>query len=305
VFMDIDNIPLGVDFREHISGEVSRCDLLLALIGDRWLALDGSDKVRRIDSPSDLVRIEIESALNRSIPVVPVLIGGAKMPPKAELPESMQALAFRNAAEVSAGRDARHQLDQLANGLREILELQARRRIESGEESTRLTKTSLRNGSRRQWLMLCGGGASVTIAAVSLFWPRDTIQTPDGTLPPPAPAPAPPPLAAIAHDAASAAAAPAPPAAVEPAPLPAPAAASAPSNLLNQDDPTAIAMGYVEDASLTDGHQNIKKRRGANCSSCLLYQGEPGSFYGGCPLFSGKSVLARGWCSAWALRQPR
>jgi hypothetical protein len=72
VFMDIDNIPFGVDFREHIAAEVGQCDVALAVIGPRW---SGKTKAsRRIDDPKDFVRIEIESALQRGIPVIPVLI---------------------------------------------------------------------------------------------------------------------------------------------------------------------------------------------------------------------------------------
>ena len=87
VFMDIDTIPFGVDFRQHINEVVSQCDVLLALIGDRWAGVlpDGE---RRLDDPADFVRMEIETALNRGILVVPLLIGRVSMPSTTELPPS-------------------------------------------------------------------------------------------------------------------------------------------------------------------------------------------------------------------------
>ena len=60
VFMDVDSIPLGVDFRAHLDEAVGRCDVLLAVIGDSWL--ESRDGERRLDDASDFVRIEIESA---------------------------------------------------------------------------------------------------------------------------------------------------------------------------------------------------------------------------------------------------
>ena len=65
VFIDIDNIPLGVDFREHLGRAVTQCDVLLAIVGKTWLDSDKSESgKRRLDDPSDFVRIEVESALS-------------------------------------------------------------------------------------------------------------------------------------------------------------------------------------------------------------------------------------------------
>jgi hypothetical protein len=84
VFMDVDSIPYGVDFPQHLAQTVSRCDVLLVVIGERWLearyAEGPKQGQRRLDDPEDFVRIEIQSALARDIPVVPVLIGQASMP---------------------------------------------------------------------------------------------------------------------------------------------------------------------------------------------------------------------------------
>ena len=80
VFLDVDTIPFGVDFRKHINRAVGECNILLAVIGDAWIDAATDDGHRRIDSPSDYVRLEIESALKRDIPVVPVLVDNARIP---------------------------------------------------------------------------------------------------------------------------------------------------------------------------------------------------------------------------------
>src|SRR5262249_51459034 len=106
VFMDIDAIPLGVDFRKHLEEAVSKCDILLAVIGEHRHASKGPRRGEcRLDDPVDFVRIEIESALRRGIPVIPVLVGQAAMPPSQTMPDGLKDLAYRNAAEVRAGRD--------------------------------------------------------------------------------------------------------------------------------------------------------------------------------------------------------
>ena len=103
IFMDIDSIPFGVDFREHITAAVDQCGILLAVIGRNWAGEAGTP--RRIDDPRDFVRIEIESALERNIPVVPILVDHARMPDEADLPPSLARLAYRNALDLDQGRD--------------------------------------------------------------------------------------------------------------------------------------------------------------------------------------------------------
>src|SRR5262245_3456964 len=72
VFKDVDSISLGTDFRKVISQRVSECDVLLAVIGPMWLAARGPSGGRRLDDEADYVRIEIETALRRDIPVIPL-----------------------------------------------------------------------------------------------------------------------------------------------------------------------------------------------------------------------------------------
>jgi len=103
VFFDIDTIPLGTDFRKHISNSVQQCDVLLAVIGDSWVNSADEHGKKRLDDPADFVRLEIESALTREIPVIPVL-----------------ELSFRNATEVRAGLDLQQHLSRLITGIESL-----------------------------------------------------------------------------------------------------------------------------------------------------------------------------------------
>ena len=101
IFIDVDNIPVGVDFVQHLDQQVAQCDVLLALIGPDWLeAKNPQTGKRRLDDPKDFVRIEIASALKRGIPVAPVLLDGAPFPSENRLPEDLKALTRRNGVEV-------------------------------------------------------------------------------------------------------------------------------------------------------------------------------------------------------------
>ena len=105
LFMDIEAIPPGVDFEEHIRAEIEVCDLVLVLIGDNWLDVMPETGRRRIDDPGDFVRLEIEAALKSPrCRVIPVLVEGAMMPRQSELPESIARLARINAIELSDQR---------------------------------------------------------------------------------------------------------------------------------------------------------------------------------------------------------
>jgi TIR domain len=100
VFMDITAIGLGDDFVAKIEDEIDSIDALIAVIGRRWLETDAEGK-SRIEDPEDYVRIEIARALGRDIRVIPVLVQGAEMPPKSELPEDIQSLTRRNALRMT------------------------------------------------------------------------------------------------------------------------------------------------------------------------------------------------------------
>ena len=98
--MDVDTIEPGEDFYEAIVEAVSSCDVLISLIGERWLDATDRHGNRRLEKPNDFVRLEIATALARKIRVIPVLLHGATMPLHQELPENLASLARRNALEI-------------------------------------------------------------------------------------------------------------------------------------------------------------------------------------------------------------
>jgi TIR domain len=93
VFMDLDSLRPGDYFPDVIRRYIERCAVLIALIGDDWLALPGEDGKPRIHDPEDWVRVEIETALElENVQVIPVLVEGQRMPKAADMPDSLAVL---------------------------------------------------------------------------------------------------------------------------------------------------------------------------------------------------------------------
>lgn len=162
IFMDVDDIPKGVDFVDYLSAKVAQCETLVAVIGPQWLSVTNKSGERRLDDPDDFVRIEIAAALKRGIPVVPVLLDGTPMPTAAQLPEDMRGFERRNGAEVHR-RSLKADIDALVSDLGYA-------------------------GGGAPWGKILGGGLVSAAAALGVFaWldPLDLI--PDGPSPEPAP----------------------------------------------------------------------------------------------------------------------
>ena len=116
VFMDVDSIALGRDFRQVLQERLASCDVMLALIGPDWLDIRDASGNRRLNSPADFVRQEVAAALKRNIPVTPVLVRGAQIPAAEQLPDDLKDLAFRNGFELSHTRwesDVREMIKRL------------------------------------------------------------------------------------------------------------------------------------------------------------------------------------------------
>ncbi len=120
IFRDIDNIPPGIDFRQHIRASINESDVLMVVVGPRWLGDDQHGRPR-IHSESDFVRVEVEAALDRRIPVIPLLVGDAKMPEPDRLPVSLRDFAYRNAVEIDSGRDFDHHMNGLIRATDKIV----------------------------------------------------------------------------------------------------------------------------------------------------------------------------------------
>jgi hypothetical protein len=119
LFMDIDTIKPGEDFVNVIKGTVSSCKILLAVIGKQWASITNGSTLR-LDDPEDFVRLEIATAINREIRVIPVLVNGANMPRPEELPEDLRQLARLNAFEISDLR-WKYDVEQLINSIEKTL----------------------------------------------------------------------------------------------------------------------------------------------------------------------------------------
>jgi hypothetical protein len=104
VFMDLDSIEPGTDFLEAIKAGVESSRVLIALMGSKWLTATDKEGRRRLDNPDDYVRFEIRQALERRARVIPVLVDGATMPRRQQLPDDLAPLARLNALPISYDR---------------------------------------------------------------------------------------------------------------------------------------------------------------------------------------------------------
>jgi hypothetical protein len=138
VFLDYDSTPLGADFREYIRGVFDNCDILLAIIGPHWIGDEGrgSPRIMRDD---DWVRIEIDTALKKNIPVVPILIDRTPMPSKESLPEDIQNLVYRQAAIIDSQIDFNSHMERLIRQIDRTQNLQPTA-INAVSRDTRMTR---------------------------------------------------------------------------------------------------------------------------------------------------------------------
>ncbi len=181
VFMDIDSIPLGVDFRKYLADGVARCDVVLALIGEQWTG-DSGGSPRRIDDPNDFVRIELEAALARGIPVIPVLVGKAQPPRAEQLPESLRDLVFRNAAEVRPGKEAHVHLEALSRGIARHFQGPRPRpaAIADAPEKPQKSGPALGAFAARLVKPLVAGLVVLLLILALASWPFEKLGNPDG-----------------------------------------------------------------------------------------------------------------------------
>jgi len=97
VFMDVGDIAPGTDFTQVLEDAVASAAVMLVVIGPRWLESAAGDGRKRLDNPDDFVRVEIESALNHGLPMIPVLVDGAEFPSAEALPPSLAPITRRQA----------------------------------------------------------------------------------------------------------------------------------------------------------------------------------------------------------------
>jgi hypothetical protein len=160
VFMDLQDIAPGQNFAQSIDEMIATCDCVIAVIGPRWV----ETMQRRASGGEDFVQHEIAAALRRDIPVIPVLVGGARMPPAEHLPAAMSSLRYRNAFEV---RDERFDDDvaRLSDAISAHGGLPG-----AGQRS---------RAARRVPLMAAAGLVAAGAIAVGylVLWPKETAPT--------------------------------------------------------------------------------------------------------------------------------
>lgn len=157
IFKDVHSVQLGIDYLDFTADILDKCDVQLAIIGNQWLT------GRRIDNENDLVRVEIETAMGRGIPVIPVLVGGAEMPAEQELPESLKPLAYRNAIKVRPDPDFPTDMGRLVGALEGIIPIKA--------------GVGRRNPAWLPWL----GAVVVAMGVIAWYalWPQAVSETAD------------------------------------------------------------------------------------------------------------------------------
>jgi hypothetical protein len=118
VFIDADSIPVGVNFAEFIREVIGQCAVMLVVVGPRWvdIALNGA---RRLEDPGDYVRLEVKSAFDAGLRVIPVLVEEARMPQATQLPEALRDFAVMNATQVRYARDFDVDIGRLIKAIEE------------------------------------------------------------------------------------------------------------------------------------------------------------------------------------------
>jgi hypothetical protein len=104
IFRDVDGIGAGADFEEVLKATSGNADAMIVLIGPRWSSIADAQGKPRLHEPGDWVAREIAAALDKKIPIYPVLIDNAVLPRSDELPPTLQALIRHNAISLSDQR---------------------------------------------------------------------------------------------------------------------------------------------------------------------------------------------------------
>ena len=123
VFMDVTDIGVGEDFADAIGQAISSCRVVIILMGPRWHTVTDEMGRKRLDDPHDFVHIEVKSALDRNVQVIPVLVNGASMPKTSDLPVDLAGLTRHNAIEIRHRRfdtDVEYLVSELGSHLGEV-----------------------------------------------------------------------------------------------------------------------------------------------------------------------------------------
>ena len=161
VFMDLQDIAPVQDFAHSIDETIASCECVIVVIGPRWVEI----MQKRAGAAEDFVHHEIAAALRRKVTVIPVLVGGARMPTAGQFPQALNALRHRNAFEL---RD-----DRFDNDVAILADAIARDPAAGGSR--------LHAFLRRYRMALIAAACVVVAAAVAyVSWPR--AETPPAAM---------------------------------------------------------------------------------------------------------------------------
>ena len=174
IVRDLEDIRPGIDFRRFISETLPKCSVLLVLIGPRWLSAIDKDGRVRLEQEGDLVRAEIAQALQQErMFVIPVLVGGARMPPESSVPLNISALCRRSAVELDEARwdhDVNGLIDVVQDALRErgldVSDAYLRTLQRMFEEKGLECRTNVQHGKHRFGLVAKGPSLNINQAGM-------------------------------------------------------------------------------------------------------------------------------------------
>jgi hypothetical protein len=175
VFKDVDSIPIGSDFASHIQHILQRATAQVVVIGPRWLEIRDEAGRSRLQNPGDFVRQEIETGLASGIPVIPVLVEGATMPPAQALPVSVAPLTRLQAVNIRFDPDFTDDMRRLITAIERVDPTAHGSAARPDVSPAGNTRPSSARG--RSWLF---GGLLVALAAllVALVATRGMFQFP-------------------------------------------------------------------------------------------------------------------------------
>lgn len=166
IFRDIDSIDAGEEFPQRLDKALNHCVLMLVLIGRHWLDASDSQKRRRLDDPNDWVRLEIATALQRGIRVVPVMVEDTPLPTEDQLPEDLRPLLKRQARMLSDAR-WRGDLQAMVDFLVKLPGVKLLSNPPANQDSASAAPPSASRG--KTWLQMGLGAAAVLLLSIALY----------------------------------------------------------------------------------------------------------------------------------------
>ena len=143
VFRDLDSVPPGLDFRSHVKEVVRNSNLMLVVVGPEWLATR-SDGSSALDNENDPIRIELETAYQSRLQVIPILVEGAIMPRAHDLPDSIKNFSYHNAMAISSDLDFDYHIERLIRTIDKYSEMSAFERSLTARSTDAIEKAHVR-----------------------------------------------------------------------------------------------------------------------------------------------------------------